>query len=210
MNSRGLILDFGGVLTTRFRSALTGFCQREGLDPHRLHYVLREDPIGKATLYEAELGRIRQREFELRLGKLLGVSDNNLTARICADLQPCEPMLALVERIRAAGIKTALLSNSWGAGDYDIYHDYDLQRLFDAIVISDQVGLAKPHPAIYELTVDKMGILATDCVFADDVPLNLEPAGALGMTTVLVDEPADAVPEIANLFDLAIGPYPEN
>jgi putative hydrolase of the HAD superfamily len=210
VNSRGLILDFGGVLTTRFRSTLAGFCQREGLDPHRLHHVLREDPIGKATLYEAELGRISQREFELRLGKLLGVSDNNLTARICADLQPCEPMLALVERIRTAGIRTALLSNSWGAGDYDVYHGYDLQRLFDAIVISDQVGLAKPHRAIYELTADKMGTPATDCVFVDNVPLNLEPAGALGMTTVLVDEPADAVPEIASLFDLAIDPSLEN
>ena len=110
MNYRGLILDFGGVVTTRFRTALGGFCERESLDPHRLHYVLREDPEGKATLFEAESGKISQREFERRLGKLLAVPDLNLTERICADLRPCEPMLALIEHFRESGVKTALLS----------------------------------------------------------------------------------------------------
>lgn len=205
MNKRGLVLDFGGVLTSRFRTALAGFCQREGLDPHLLHRIIREDPTGKATLHQAELGRISQREFECRLGELLKVSNNDLTARICADLEPCTPMIELVEHARASGIKTAMLSNSWGAGEYDIYQGYDLPALFDAVVISDQVGLAKPDSAIYELTAAKLRIPTSECVFVDDVALNLEPAAALGMTTVLVDEPADAVPEIASLFGLADG-----
>ena len=202
MNDRGLIVDFGGVLTTRFRTALAGLCQREGLDPRLLHHVLREDPIGKATLYEAERGGVSQRDFEHRLGTLLGVSDEHLTARICADLRPCETMVGLIEQVRAAGIRTALLSNSWGSGEYDIYHGYDLGHLFDAVVISDQVGLAKPDMAIYELTLDKLGLPAKRCVFADDVPVNLAPAATLGMTTVLVDEPADAVPEITRILQL--------
>lgn len=202
MNHKALILDFGGVITTRFRSALSSFCEREGLDPHRLHYVLREDPTGKAALFEAESGRITQREFERRLGKLLAVSDVDLTQRICADLRPCEPMLTLVEQAKQSAFKTAMLSNSWGTGGYDIYTGYDLPRYFDVVVVSDKAGCAKPDAKIYEMAVARLGVPANECVFADDVPRNLEPAAALGMTTVLVDEPMDAVREIAKLLGL--------
>jgi putative hydrolase of the HAD superfamily len=70
------------------------------------------------------------------------------------------------------------------------------------VTVSDQIGHAKPDPAIHQLTVDRLGVPANECVFADDVPHNLEPAAALGIMTVLVDEPADAVLEIATLLDL--------
>lgn len=204
MNYRALIVDFGGVVTTRFRSALRSFCEREGLDPHRLHHVLREDPVGKAALLEAEAGKITQREFERQLGKLLEVSDIDLTQRICADLHPCAPMLALIEQAKMAGIKTAMLSNSWGTGGYDIYSGYDLPRYFDVVVVSDQVGFAKPDPEIYKIILTHLDLPAKECIFADDVPRNLEPASSLGMTPVLVDEPADAVPEVAQLLGLAM------
>jgi putative hydrolase of the HAD superfamily len=200
VNYKALIVDFGGVVTTRFRSALSSFCEREGLDPHRLHHVLREDPAGKTALFEAEAGRITQREFERQLGKLLAVSDIDLTKRICADLRPCEPMLALVEHAKGTGINTAMLSNSWGTGGYDIYTGYDLSKYFDVVVVSDQVGYAKPDPEIYKLALVRLELSASECIFADDVPRNLEPASALGMTTVLVDEPVDAVREIAELL----------
>lgn len=202
MRYRGLILDFGGVVTTRFRTALSGFCRREGLDPERLHHVLRDEPSGRSALFEAESGRITQREFERRLGGLLGVSDVDLTKRICADLRPSEPMLALIAHARQSGIKTALLSNSWGTGGYDIYTGFDLPAYFDVVVVSDQVGVAKPDVAIYEVTVEKLGVPATECIFADDVSRNLEPAAALGITTVLVDEPVEAVQRLAHLLQL--------
>ena len=205
MKHRGLIVDFGGVVTTRFRTALSGFCEREGLAPDRLHHVLREDPKGKAALFEAESGAISQREFERRLGRLLGVTDADLTRRICADLRPCEPMLALIARSRESGIRTALLSNSWGTGGYDIYSGYDLRGLFDVVVVSDQVGCAKPDVEIYRWTLSKLGLPATECVFADDVVRNLEPAAELGITTVLVDDPEDAVQQIADLLALSAG-----
>jgi putative hydrolase of the HAD superfamily len=61
-------------------------------------------------------------------------------------------VVELVRRARATGLRVAALSNSWGAGDYDPYDGYELDELFDAVVISDQVGIRKPSPAIYELT----------------------------------------------------------
>lgn len=202
MNYKALIVDFGGVVTTRFRSALSSFCEREGLDSRKLHHVLREDPVGKAALFDAEAGRITQREFEHQLGKLLAVSDVDLTQRICADLRPCEPMLGMIERARKSGIKTAMLSNSWGTGGYDIYTGYDLPKYFDVVAVSDKVGYAKPDPEIYKVVLAKLGLSGDECIFADDVPRNLEPAASLGMTTILVDEPVDAVRDIAQLLDL--------
>lgn len=206
MKFSGLILDFGGVITSRFRTALASFCEREGLNADRLHHVLRVDPEGKAALFEAEAGRISQREFERRLGKLLEVPDLDLTKRICADLRPCEPMLELVATARTKGIRTALLSNSWGTGGYDIYSGFDLPRYFDVVVVSDLVGCAKPDPAIYELAVSKLNLPPAECIFADDVARNLKPAADLGITTVLVDEPVDIVPVLADLMGLATPP----
>ena len=74
----------------------------------------------------------------------------------------------LVKRARAAGVKTAALSNSWGTGDYDPYAGWGLDQLFDAVVISDGVGLRKPDREIYQLTASKIGLPTGDCLFVDD------------------------------------------
>lgn len=145
---RGLILDFGGVVTTDFYGALSAFCTREGLDPGAFLHVLRDTAEGRDALAAAERGQMPQREYEQVIGRLLGVPDAGLLARALADLKPRPEVLDLTRRARAAGIRTAALSNSWGTGDYDPYDGYDLDGLFDAVVISDQVGLRKPSPEI--------------------------------------------------------------
>jgi epoxide hydrolase-like predicted phosphatase len=76
-----------------------------------------------------------------------------------------------------------MLSNSWG--DATHYDGPLLEELFDAWVISGEVGLRKPDPAIYELAAERLGLAPEACVFVDDLPGNLKPAGALGMATVL-------------------------
>ncbi len=75
-----------------------------------------------------------------------------------------------------------MLSNSWGEDRYD---SAMLAELFDAWVISGEVGLRKPDPAIYELAAERLGLAPDACVFVDDLPGNLKPALALGMATVL-------------------------
>lgn len=203
MTDRGLILDFGGVVTTDFYGALSGFCVREGLAPDALVKVLRDDPSGRQALADVEAGKISQREYEVILAQLLQVSDDGLLGRALADLRPCEPVLQLVDRARAAGVGVAVLSNSWGTGTYDPYAGYDLDRRFDAVVISDRVGLRKPDPAIYQLTADKLGVAPSGCVFVDDTERNLPAAKDLGMSVVFFREPTDAVHEIEALLDLS-------
>jgi epoxide hydrolase-like predicted phosphatase len=75
-----------------------------------------------------------------------------------------------------------MLSNSWGDDRYD---REQLASLFDALVISGEVGLRKPDPAIYSLAAERLGVAPEKCVFVDDLPGNLKPAAALGMATVL-------------------------
>lgn len=196
MTRRGLILDFGGVVTTDFYGAMSAFCVREGLPPDAIVRVLRDDPEGRAALAAVEAGEISQRDYELTLARRLGVDDQGLLGRALADLQPCEPVLALVDRVRRAGVAVGVLSNSWGTGDYDPYAGYNLDQRFDAVVISDQVGLRKPDPAIYELAATKLAAPPSSCVFVDDTAHNLPAADRLGMAVVHFRDVASGVVEI--------------
>ena len=78
----------------------------------------------------------------------------------------------------------------WGAAT--TYDRELLEELFDAWVISSDVGLRKPDPAVYELAADRLGLPPAACVFVDDLPGNLKPARALGMATVLHRGDAEA------------------
>jgi len=112
---------------------------------------------------------------------MLGVGALQLIDRLFAGSSPDEPMLDAVRRARGAGIRTGLVSNSWGTRRYDRAL---LAELFDGVVISGEVGMRKPTPEIYELGAKEIGLETESCVFVDDLPFNLEPAAELGMATV--------------------------
>ena len=108
-------------------------------------------------------------------------------------------MLDLVGRARAAGYRTALCSNSWGTG---LYPRDRLDPIFDLLVISGEVGLRKPDPAIFDLTLEKLGVDAETCVFVDDHPGHVAPALELCMTTVLRRAPTSTIAEVEALLGL--------
>ncbi len=203
MSYRGLILDFGGVVTTDFYGGLSAFCVREGLGPDAFVQAIRTSAEGRAALKAVERGELPQREFERVLGRLLGVDDAGLLARALADIQPRPEIVDLAARARAAGIRVAILSNSLGTGDHDIYADYRLDSQFDAVVISDRVGLRKPGPEIYQLTASLIGLPPSECLFVDDTERNLPPARDLGMGTLLFTGAAEEISEIERLTGLS-------
>jgi epoxide hydrolase-like predicted phosphatase len=198
-----VILDFGGVVTSDFSGALSAFCVRQGLAPDAILSALRNTDEGRTALAAVETGQIPQRAYEKTLANLIAADDCGLLGRALADLRPCRAVLDLASRARAAGIKVAVLSNSWGSGDYDPYDGYDLDERFDAMVISDRVGLRKPDPAIYQLTAYQLGIPADECIFVDDTAANLPAARDLGMATVHFTDPAGSVAEISQLIGIA-------
>src|SRR5580692_10793209 len=109
MSYRGLILDFGGVVTTDFYGGLSAFCVREGLGADAFVQAIRSSPQGRAALKAVERGELPQREFEQVLGGLLGLDDNGLLARALADIEPRPEIIDLAARARAAGIRVAIL-----------------------------------------------------------------------------------------------------
>jgi epoxide hydrolase-like predicted phosphatase len=178
----GLIVDFGGVLTTDVFASFRAFCEAEGLEPDAVRDRFRGDPEARGLLEALEVGAISEADYEPRLAAVLGVAPEGLIDRLFGGMQPDDAMLDGVRAARRAGVRTAMLSNSWGDDRYD---RAQLEELFDAWVISGEVGLRKPDPAIYSLAAERLGLAPDACVFVDDLPGNLKPAAALGMATVL-------------------------
>jgi putative hydrolase of the HAD superfamily len=200
--SRGLLIDWGGVLTSSLFDSFAAFCRAEGLEIEELRAAFREQPAAREALIEMETGRIDEAEFEMRLAAILELRDHRgLVDRMFAGIRPDEDMVEAVARIRAAGVRTCLVSNSWGPDRYDRYH---LDRLFDATVISALEGTRKPDPRMYELAIERIGVPPAECVFVDDLPFNLPPAEAMGIATVLHHSAAETIPQLERLFGVSL------
>lgn len=177
-----LVVDFGGVLTTSVWGAFRAFCEAEGLAPDTVRELFKGDAEALALLRGIETGELESREFEPRFGALLGVErTEGLIDRLFAALGPDEAMIGAVRAARAAGVRTGLISNSWGLGIYERAPT----DLFDAAVISGEVGLHKPQPEIYRLACTRLGVEPGEAVFVDDLRENCEGAERVGMTAIL-------------------------
>ncbi|RMI39266.1 HAD family hydrolase [Streptomyces triticirhizae] len=197
---RGLVLDFGGVLTAGVRESTTAWCAAHGLPPDTWRRVLEEHPEGRVLYRELEAGRLSQREWNAGMAALLGVPAEDLMGRAWAGVRPAERMVALARRARESGLAVALLSNSFGLDPYDPYGRLGVWELFDVAVISEREGLAKPEPEIYRRVVERLGPPGAECVFVDDLAANLAPAEALGMATVLATDEASTVARVNALL----------
>ena len=199
---KGLLVDFGGVLTTNVFDSFRAFCEREGLDPNTVKRLFREDPRALGELRKLERGELTEDEFSERFGPIVGVSDTDgLVDRLFAGMEPDEAMIEAVKKARAGGVRTGLISNSWGHGRYD---RSTFPEMFDGVVISGEVGLHKPEPEIFELGAEKAGLAPADCVFVDDLRENCAGAEALGMTAVLHRGAETTVPELENLLGVEL------
>jgi epoxide hydrolase-like predicted phosphatase len=198
---RALIVDFGGVLTTSIWPAFAAFCEREGLEAGTVRDLFRGDSEALALLRGLETGDVADAEFEQRFGALLGVAEHEgLIARMFADLGPDERMIGAVRAARGHGIATGLITNSWGMGIYDRAP----LDLFDATVISGDVGLHKPQPEIYRLACERLAIEPAVGVFVDDLRENCEGAEAVGMTAVLHRDTEQTVARLEELLGVEL------
>ena len=198
---QGLLVDYGGVLTTNLFDSFRAFCVGEGLEPDVIIKQFAGRTEARELLIELECGRMEERDFEVRLGGLLGVTPDGLIDRLFAGSGPDEPMVAMVAAARAAGVRTGLISNSWGVGRYDRDR---LAELFDGWVISGEVGMRKPAPEIYTMGAERIGLDPGDCVFVDDLSFNLTPAAELGMGTVHHIESARTIAELEALLGVPL------
>jgi putative hydrolase of the HAD superfamily len=184
-----LALDFAGVMTSPLYEALGKFSAESGIDLQDLlraclgAYAGLDDPL----VVGFETGRIAEPDFATELAKRLHalsgrqVASEGLVERLFP-VRLEEDMFAAVAAARSVGLRTGLVSNSWGSA---LYPRARLQTAFDAVVISGEVGLRKPDPAIFRLLLERLAVAAERCIFVDDEPAHLAAAAALGMVTVL-------------------------
>jgi epoxide hydrolase-like predicted phosphatase len=199
---RGLLIDYGGVLTSSLFDSFRSFCEVEGLAPETIGQLFRHDRACRELLIGLETGTVAEEEFEPQLAALLKVSAPGLIDRMFAGSKPDQPMLGAVRAARRAGIRTGLISNSWGTRRYD---RSQLKELFDGLVISGEEGIRKPAPEMYKRGAERIAVEPEACVFVDDLPFNLEPAARLGMATVHHVSAEQTISELERLLAVELG-----
>jgi len=203
---QGLIVDWGGVLTMPIHTAIGNWLKATGVDQNHYGSVLRgwvEPLAGESSpVHHLERGELALEEFEHLLSAALAsegspVEAEGLVGKMFADLALYEDsMTSLVTRAHAAGVRTGLLSNSWG-NDYD---RTDWHEMFDAVVISGEVGMRKPEPEIFELALVRIGLPAAECVFVDDMAHNVVAARQAGLSGIVHQSFEQTAEELETLF----------
>ena len=199
---KGLLIDFGGVLTTNVFDSFKAFCRAEGLPEDSVKKLFRESGEGLSLLRELERGELTAEGFSQRFAPLLGVGPDNLVERLFGGIGPDEPMIDAVRRARAAGVRTGLISNSWGEGL--AYDPALMEELFDSVVISGDVGMHKPEPDIFLLGAERIGVPPAECVFVDDLRENCAGAEAVGMTALLHRGAERTLPQLEELLGMPL------
>lgn len=190
---QGLILDWGGVLTSDLHESMASWADAEGVDLEQFAAVMREW-LGQEGQIESwvnpvhalERGEMEVPDFEDRLAEGLTarlgrpIAADNLLKRLFAHFTHAHDMTGLVRRAKASGIRTALLSNSWG----NTYPEHLFDGMFDVVVISGEVGMRKPEERIFRYTLDQLELAAPQCAFVDDLQHNVEAAVSFGLVGV--------------------------
>ena len=199
---KGLLVDWGGVMTSDLFASFSAFCEQEGLEPDAVRRRFREDRACRDLLINLETGALPEEKFEPQFAAHLGIDGVGLIDRLFAGSRVEDRMVDAVAAAHQAGVRTGLISNSWGTRRYDRSL---LAKLFDGIVISGEVGMRKPTPEIYAMGAQRIGLPAADCVFVDDLPFNLKPAAELGMATVHHVSAEETIAQLERLLDVKLG-----
>ena len=198
---RAVIFDWGGVVTSPIVETVTAWLEAERIDRESYMTAMRPwvrsaygPDTSESPIHALERGEVSDEAFEATLAAALvrvdgtSVEAPGLLKRMFGASVILDEMLELIKDLRSSGIRTSLLSNSWG-GSEDGYPRHLFAGLFDDVVISGEVGMRKPEERIFQLAARRLGLTPADCVFVDDVEGNVVAAQALGFTTVLHEDP---------------------
>jgi putative hydrolase of the HAD superfamily len=203
ISRRAVICDFGGVLTSPLVGAFAAVGERSGASVEALWEAMTQvtEATGSHPLSQLEKGLITESDFLSMLEQRLDgeVTLQGFREAYFSGLDPNERMIDYMGELRARGLRTALLTNNvreweplWRA------KLPQLDRTFEVVVDSAFVGMRKPEPEIYELTLERLGrgVTAEECVFIDDSEANCAAARELGMYAVRFLETEPAIAEV--------------
>ena len=208
---KAVISDFGGVLTTPLMNSFAAFQDRTGISPESLGRAMQTigERDGNHPLYALETGQITEARFlsdvaaalEPELGHLPEM--HSFKEIYFEALEPNEPMISLMREIRREGHRMALLTNNVREWEHLWRSMLPVDEIFELVIDSGFVGMRKPDPGIYELTLARLaGINPDDCLFVDDLLVNVEAAQAIGMVAVHFRDNEQAIGEIRSVLRL--------
>lgn len=200
---KGVLWDFGGVLSTSPFDAFSAYEADNGLVPGFIRQLNATNPDTNAWA-QLERSEVALEEFVLLFeAEALAAGSKIDGAALLGGLQT-ELRPAMIEAVRRCGaqLKTALLTNNFRTGSGSMWDG--IPELFDVIVESSQVGYRKPDPHFYAIALEMLQIEPEEAVFLDDLGINLKPARALGMHTIKVTDPAEALAELEALVGFAL------
>ena len=207
-----VISDFGGVLTTPLMLSFAAFQDRSGIPAEALGRAMQAiaEREGAHPLYELEKGKVTERLFLDQIGAALEpelghVPEMHDFGEIYFEaLDPNEPMIELMREARRSGRRMALLTNNVREWEPRWRGMLPVDEIFEIVVDSAFVGMRKPEPPIYELTLERLGdgVAPDDCLFVDDVLVNVEAARDLGMRAVHFRDNEQAISEMRELLEL--------
>lgn len=206
----GVISDFGGVLTNRLIEAFAAFQDKTGISVEQLGRGMQRvaERDGEYPLFRLERGEVTERQF---LDDLSWGLEDELGHRptlhrfreIYFDaLHANEAMLDLMRTLRERGYRMAILTNNVREWEPLWRSKLPVDEIFELIVDSAWVGLRKPDPAIYRLTLEQLDLAPEASLFVDDNELNVEAARELGMRAVHFRSNEQAIPEIREQLSL--------
>ena len=208
-----VLWDFGGVILSSPFEAFNHYEHANGLPADFIRRVNATEPDinAWARLERAELDH---EEFDIAFAaesKALGheVPGADVLALLAGEVRL--EMVRALDRVKAAGLKTACLTNNIvsradGAMAADARPEVSaVMERFDVVVESSKIGVRKPERAFYARACELLGVTPPECVFLDDLGINLKPAREMGMTTIKVGEPGPAIAELASVLALDLG-----
>jgi putative hydrolase of the HAD superfamily len=203
---RAVISDFGGVLTTPLLNSFSAFQDETGISGETLGRAMQRiaERDGAHPLFELEKGNLTEPAFLAQVSEALEPELGHRPEMqrfkeiYFRALQPNDPMIEQMQELRARGYRMALLTNNVREWEPYWRSMLPVDDIFEVVVDSGFVGMRKPEPEIYELTLERLGdgIGASDCLFVDDVEVNIQAARELGMAAVHFRESEQAIGEI--------------
>jgi putative hydrolase of the HAD superfamily len=206
---RAVISDFGGVLTSPLMSFFARFQDDSGIPLEALGKAMARiaQEQGAHPLFELEKGKLTEARFvellEGAVGAELGrqVRLHGLAESYWSDMDTNDAMVDYLRGLRDDGIRLALLTNNVREWEPRWRAMVPVDELFEVVVDSANVGMRKPDPEIYELTLHRLELDPPQCVFVDDIEVNCQAAERLGMRAVWFRDTDQAIADI----DAALG-----
>jgi putative hydrolase of the HAD superfamily len=202
-----VMFDFGGVISSSPFEAFAHLETERGLPPGFIRTVNATDSDNNAWA-RLERGEVGVDEFgELWAAEARALGDLDVDGRLVLERLAGEIRPKMVQAIRRCGetYKTALLTNNFVRAEAELSSEVaSVYALFDAVLESRVLGVRKPDPRFYELACEALGVKPSESVFLDDLGINLKPARALGMHTIKVTDPDEALAELSRITGLSL------